>query len=310
MALPLIIDCDPGADDAIALGLAFAHPQALDILGITTVAGNVPLALTQSNARRICELAGRSAMGVYAGCPRALLRPSITAEDVHGKTGLDGVHLPDPTMPLQSTHAVDFLIDTVMQRPPGSVTLATLGPLTNVAVALIKQPQVGDRLQQIVCMGGAITHGNITPSAEFNLYADPHAAQVVFSAGIPLTLISLDVTHQALALPERLAALAAIATPMAQMAVDLLRCYGRYDMYRYGFPGPPLHDPCVIAYLLQPQLFTCQSVFVEVETGNGATLGRTVADLWGCTSNPPNVNLATQIDADGFYQLLTESLTP
>ncbi len=307
MSRPIIIDCDPGADDAIALFLAFAHPAELEILGITTVAGNVPLALTQENARRLCELVGRPDMAVYAGCPRPLVRSLITAEEVHGKTGLDGLTLPAPTMPLQTQHAVDFLIETVMNSD-GDITLATLGPLTNVAVALVKEPRIGDRLREIVCMGGAITQGNITPSAEFNIYVDPHAAHVVFAAGIPLTLISLDVTHQALVLPERMARLRAIASPTSQATVALLDHYGQHDMNRYGFPGPPLHDPCVIAYLLRPELFSGKLYPVEVETNLTAGLGRTIVDLFNSTGNPANVNVMTQIDADGFYTLLLNAL--
>ncbi len=307
MAKPLIIDCDPGADDAIALFLAFAHTATLDILGITTVAGNVPLALTQANARRLCELVGRSDVPVYAGCPRPLVRSLITAEDVHGKTGLDGLTLPAPTMPLQTQHAVDFLIDTLMNTSE-KITLATLGPLTNVAVALVKEPRVGDRIQEIVCMGGAITQGNITPSAEFNIYVDPHAAAVVFTSGIPLTLISLDVTHQALVLPERMTQLRAIGSATSQATVGLLDHYGRHDMERYGLPGPPLHDPCVIAYLVQPELFKSQSSFVEIELNGTSTLGRTIVDLWNANHQLPNVNLVTKIDADGFYTLLLNAL--
>lgn len=307
MAKSVIIDCDPGADDAIALLLALASSQQLNILGITTVAGNVPLNLTQRNARCICELAGRADLPVYAGCPRPILRPLITAEDVHGKTGLDGITLPEPQMPLQETHAVDFLITTLMQSS-GEISLATLGPLTNLAVAIIQQPQICDRIQEVVVMGGAITQGNITPSAEFNLYVDPHAAQVVFSAGLPLTLISLDVTHQAIATPERLAAIRAINTPVSAAVVGLLEHYGLYDMHRYGLAGPPLHDPCVIAYLLQPELFTCRPAHVAVETASELTAGRTVVDLWQCTNATPNTNVAESIQAAAFYDLLTRSL--
>jgi len=306
-AKPIIIDCDPGADDAIALLLAFAAPERLNILGVTTVAGNVPLSLTQRNARQICELAGRSDVPVYAGCPRPLLRPLTTAEAVHGQTGLDGICLADPQMPLQEIHAVDFLIDTLM-RSPEPVTLATLGPLTNLAVALVKQPQIGDRLHDVAIMGGAITQGNVTPSAEFNFYVDPHAAQIVFTAGIPLTLISLDVTHQAIATPSRLAAIRALNSPVSVATIGLLEHYGVYDMTRYGMVGPPLHDPCVIAYLLYPELFSSRPAFVRVETTSELTMGRTVVDLWQATAQPHNATVVTAIDAEGFFDQLTRSL--
>jgi purine nucleosidase len=306
-AKPIIIDCDPGADDAIALFLALAFPEKLDVLGITTVAGNVPLSLTQKNARCLCELAGRADLPVYAGCPRPLLRPLITAEDVHGRTGLDGIYLPEPIMPLQEQHAVDFLIETLM-RSTGNITLATLGPLTNLAVAIIKQPAICERLQEVVMMGGALTQGNITPSAEFNVYVDPHAAQVVVTAGIPLTIVSLDVTHQAIATPERLSTIRAIGSPISTATIGLLNHYGAYDMQRYGFPGPPLHDPCVIAYLLQPDLFTSRRAYVAIETTSELTMGRTVIDQWHVTNQPANATVIETVEAEGFYQLLTQAI--
>jgi len=307
VAKAIVIDCDPGADDAIALFLALAFPEQLNVLGITTVVGNVPLSLTQKNARCLCELAGRADLPIYAGCPRPLLRPLITAEDVHGKTGLDGISLPEPQMPLQSQHAVDFLIETCM-RSTGNITLATLGPLTNLAVAIVKQPAICQHIHEIVMMGGALTQGNITPSAEFNLYVDPHAAQIVLTAGIPLTMVSLDVTHQAIATPERLRAIRAINSPISAATVGLLDHYGVYDMQRYGFSGPPLHDPCVIAYLLQPDFFTSYRASVAVETTSELTMGRTVVDRWHVTNQPPNANVVESIEADGFYQLLTQAI--
>jgi purine nucleosidase len=303
----VIIDCDPGVDDAIALLLALASPADLQILGITTVAGNVPLALTQTNARKICELAGRPDMRVYAGCARPLLRRLETAESVHGASGLEGVMWQEPQMPLQAQHGVDFLIDTLMESPD-RVTLATLGPLTNVAVALIKEPRISEKIQEIVVMGGAITHGNITPSAEFNLYVDPHAAHVVFSAGVPLTMISLDVTHQAIATPDRLAAIRAIGAPIGTTASSLLEFYGQHDIAHYGIAGAPLHDPCVIAYLLKPSLFKSRNLYVTVEITSEATMGRTIVDWWQSTHHQPNVNVVCEVDAEGFYALLTDRL--
>ncbi|MBW4693588.1 MAG: nucleoside hydrolase [Lyngbya sp. HA4199-MV5] len=307
LAKPIIIDCDPGADDAIALFLALAFPEQLNVLGITTVAGNVPLSLTQKNARCLCELVSKADVPVYAGCPRPLLRPLMTAEEVHGKTGLDGIHLPEPQMPLQTQHAVDFLIETLL-RSTDKITLATLGPLTNIAIALIKEPAICQQMQEIVMMGGAVTQGNITPSAEFNLYVDPHAAHVVVTAGVPLTIMSLDVTHQAIATPERLSAIRAINSPVSAATLGLLDHYGAYEMQRHGFLGPPLHDPCVIAYLLQPDLFTSRRAYVAIETTSELTMGRTVVDRGHVTNQPPNANIAETIDADGFYQLLTRAI--
>ncbi|EKQ66740.1 Inosine-uridine nucleoside N-ribohydrolase [Leptolyngbyaceae cyanobacterium JSC-12] len=306
-AKPIIVDCDPGADDAIALFLALAFPDQLNLIGITTVAGNVPLLLTQTNARKLCDLTGRGNIPVFAGCPRPLLRPLITAEEVHGKTGLDGINLPSPTVPLQTEHAVEFLI-RCLSSAPKPVTLATLGPLTNLAVALIQQPAIADRIQEVVIMGGAVTHGNITPSAEFNIYVDPHAAQVVLRSGLPLTLIPLDVTHQVIATPERMQAITAVNNSVSGAAVGLLKHYGEYDMKRYGTPGAFLHDPCVIAYLLKPELFTIRPCYVEVELISDLTLGRTVVDLWQSTSHSPNVRLVETVDAEAFFQLLIQAL--
>lgn len=307
VAKPIIIDCDPGADDAIALFLALAFPEQLNVLGVTTVAGNVPLSLTQKNARCLCELAGRVDVPIYAGCPRPLLRPLTTAEDVHGRTGLDGISLPEPQMPLQAQHAVDFLIETLLQATE-AITLATLGPLTNIAVAIIKQPAICQHIQEIVMMGGAATQGNITPSAEFNLYVDPHAAHVIATAGVLLTMMSLDVTHQAIATPERLNAIRAINSPISDAILGLLNHYGAYDMQRYGFTGPPLHDPCVIAYLLQPDLFTSRRAYVAIEIGSELTMGRTVVDWWRVTNQQPNTNVVETIEAEAFYQLLTQAI--
>ncbi|NJO43510.1 MAG: nucleoside hydrolase [Cyanobacteria bacterium RU_5_0] len=304
---PIIIDCDPGVDDAIALLLAFASAE-LDVLGITTVAGNVPLSLTQTNARKICELAGRSTMRVYAGCPRPMLRSLETAEYAHGTTGLQGTELPEPTMPLQAQHGVDFLIETLMQSD-GDITLATLGPLTNLAIALIKAPQITPKIREVVMMGGAITHGNVTPLAEFNIYVDPHAAQVVFSSTLKLTIISLDVTHQVLTTPDRLEKIRSIGTPVSQAAADLLAFYGSYDIEKYGMPGSPLHDPCVIAYLIQPDLFTGREFFVDVETTSDRTIGCTIVDLWQLTGKSPNVNVIQTVNVEKFYELLIDRLS-
>lgn len=305
-AIPLIIDCDPGVDDAIALLLAFAAPQ-LNLLGITTVAGNVPLSLTARNARQICELAQRSHIPVYAGCPRPLLNPLTTATEVHGETGLTGITLPEPTMGLQVLHGVDFIIDTVLNHPH-PVTIATLGPLTNLALAFIKAPQITHNIQQIIVMGGAITHGNITPSAEFNIYCDPHAAHIVLSSDVPITLISLDVTHTVIATPERLQSLRDRNHPLCTVIADLLQDYGVYDQERYGFAGAPLHDPCVIAYLLAPQLFKTRPCPLSIELQSTTNLGRTTIDWYNISNSQPTVNIATHIDAVAFFQMLGDRI--
>ena len=292
---PLIIDCDPGKDDAVALLMAFASPE-IELLAITTVAGNVGLEKTSRNALRICELGGHAHMAVHAGCPRPMLKPLGTAVRVHGEDGLAGAALPDPVMALRPDHAVDFLVDSLMGSA-GDITCAALGPLTNLALAIIKQPEIVPRLRQIVLMGGACSGGNVTPHAEFNIFTDPHAAAVVFGAGAPLTMIGLDVTHQAIATPRRVRAIAAIERPAAAAVARMLTL----DLERRE-GGAPLHDPCVIAYLLAPELFSGEAMAVTVETADGERLGQTVATA------PGNINVIKQIDADGFFELLTTRL--
>jgi purine nucleosidase len=304
----IIIDCDPGHDDALAILLALASAEELEVLAITTVAGNVPLALTAANARSVVELAGRRDLPVHAGCARPLVRELVTAEYIHGRTGLDGTDLPAPSLPLAEAHAVDALIELVRRHPPGSVTVCTLGPLTNLALALLKAPDLAPRLKEIVLMGGAIGEGNFTPAAEFNIYVDPHAAKLVFEAGVPLTMLGLDVTHQALVTPARLAAIRALRTPLAAVVGDLLAFYNVYDQTRRGRPGAPLHDPCTIAWLLRPELFSGRACHVAIETRGEHTLGRTVVDWSGRLEVPANALVIDRIDADGFFGLLTERL--
>ncbi len=305
----IIIDTDPGQDDAVAILLALASPDDLEVLGITAVAGNVPLPLTQKNARIICELAGKSDTLVFAGCDAPMARKLVTAEHVHGKTGLDGPTLPDPTMPLQDEHAVDFIIETLRAQDEGTVTLCPLGPLTNIAVALNRAPDIADRIQEIVLMGGAYFEvGNITPAAEFNIYVDPEAAKVVFACGAPITVMPLDVTHKALVTSERNAAFRDLDTPVGRAVADMTDFFERFDKEKYGSAGAPLHDPCVTAYLIQPDLFSGRRINVEIETGSELTLGMTVADWWGVTDRAPNATFMGDINADGFFTLLTERL--
>ena len=305
----IIIDTDPGQDDAVAILLALACPDELEILGITAVAGNVPLPLTQKNARIICELAGKPEMKVYAGCDAPLKRKLVTAEHVHGKTGLDGPVLADPVMPLQPGHAVDFIIETLRAETAGTVTLCPLGPLTNIAAAFLKAPDIVGRVQQIVLMGGGYFEGgNITPAAEFNIYVDPEAADIVFKSGIDLVVMPLDVTHKALTNKARVAAFRSLGTEPGRLVAEWTDFFERFDMQKYGSEGAPLHDPCVIAYLLDPSLFTGRFINVEIEISSELTLGMTVADWWGVTDRPANALFIGDVDADGFYALLTERI--
>ena len=305
----IIIDTDPGQDDAVAILLALSSPEEIEVLGITAVAGNVPLPLTQKNARIICELAGRPDVLVYAGCDAPLIRKLVTAEHVHGKTGLDGPVLADPVMALQPGHAVDFIIETLRRETAGSVTLCPLGPLTNIAAAFLKAPDVVGRVAQIVLMGGAYFEvGNITPTAEFNIYVDPEAADIVFKSGVDLVVMPLDVTHKALTNKARVAAFRALGTKPGRMVAEWTDFFERFDMQKYGSEGAPLHDPCVIAYLIKPELFSGRHINVEIETGSELTLGMTVADWWGVTKRPANAVFIGDVDADGFYALLTERI--
>lgn len=304
----LIIDTDPGQDDAVAILLALASPE-IDLLGITTVAGNVPLALTEVNARKICDLAGRQDMPVFAGADRPLQRDLVTAEHVHGRTGLDGPDLPDPATPLQDRHAVDFIVETLRAEPPGSITIAPVGPLTNIALALRKAPDIVPRIKQIVMMGGGCFEGgNITPAAEFNIYVDPEAAVEVFGAGIPITMMPLDVTHKALTTAMRTKAIRATGTRTAIAVAEMLEFFERFDEEKYGSDGGPLHDPCTIAWMLRPDLFSGRNCNVEIETKSDLTTGMTVIDWWQVSGRPHNAFVVGDINAKAFFTLITDRL--
>jgi purine nucleosidase len=304
---PIIIDCDPGQDDALAILMALGSPEELEVLAITAVAGNVPLAWTEKNARKIVELARREHIPVHAGCDRPLQRDMVTADHVHGRTGLDGVELPEPSIPLAEAHAVEAII-AALRAQPGRITLCPIGPLTNIARAMTEAPDIVGHIDQIVLMGGAIGEGNITPSAEFNLFADPHAAKIVFESGAAITMLGLDVTHQVLATPERLRGIEALGTEVSRVVVDLVTFYNRYDQTRRNRPGAPLHDPCVIAYVLRPDLFTGRDCHVVVETMGEHTMGRTVVDWSGRGGGQANVHVIHEVDPEGFFALLTERL--
>jgi purine nucleosidase len=308
MARRIIIDTDPGQDDAVAILLALASPE-LEVLGLTAVAGNVPLELTARNARMICELAGRADLPVFAGCDRPLRQALVTAEHVHGKTGLDGPDLPEPKMALQEAHAVDFLIETLRSEPEGSVTLCPLGPLTNIASAFQRAPDIVPRVAEVVLMGGAYFEvGNITPAAEFNIYVDPEAAEIVFKSGVPLVVMPLDVTHKALVTRARNDAFRALPNRTGKAVAEMTDFFERFDREKYGSQGAPLHDPCVTAYLLKPDLFIGRHINVEIEVQSPLTRGMTVADWWGVTDRPANATFMGDVDAEGFFALLTERL--
>ena len=309
MTRKIIIDTDPGQDDAVAILLALASPEDVEVLGITAVAGNVPLPLTATNARLACELAGTPETRVFAGCDAPLARKLVTAEHVHGKTGLDGPQLADPTMPLQPQHAVDFIIEPVRSHPEKTITLCPLGPLTNVATALQRAPDIAPRLQEIVLMGGAYFEvGNITPAAEFNIFVDPEAADIVFRAGVPLVVMPLDVTHKALTTAPHVQGFRDMGTEPGRMVAEWTDFFERFDKEKYGSAGAPLHDPCVIAYLIRPALFKGRHINVEIELTGTYTTGMTVADWWRVSGRAPNAMFMGDIDAEGFFGLLTERI--
>jgi len=305
----IIIDCDPGQDDAVALFLAMASPDELEVLGITAVAGNVPLALTQRNARLMCDIAGRGDIPVFAGCDRPMVRELITAEKVHGRTGIDGIEIVEPRTPLQERHAVDFIVETLRAADDDSITLVPTGPLTNIATVIDGAPEVLPKIRRLVIMGGAMREGgNYSPSAEFNILVDPHAADIVFSCGRPITSMGLDVTHQVLSTRARVERIRELGNAVALATAGMLSFFERHDSAKYGVEGAPLHDPCTVAWLLAPELFEGRACNLAVETRSELTMGHTAVDFWHVTDRPHNVNWIYKVDADGFYALLTGRL--
>ena len=301
----VIFDTDPSPDDAVAFLAALASPEDLEVLAITTVAGNVSVELTAKNARKALELARRTEIPVYAGASAPLMRPLVTAEHVHGRTGFDGYKLPEPQMPLQAGAAAQAIVGLVMARPAQTVTLCCLAPLTNVALAMARDPRLAQHLAGIVLMGGAFSEGgNITPSAEFNFYVDPEAAARVFSSGARITMIPLDCTHQSLITDRRLEILRTAGTAVGTAFYHLLEWNKRFDRRKYGWEGGPLHDATVTAYLLAPQLFTGKAVHVEIECVSPLTRGASVVDWWGVTGKAANATVLRTIDAEAYFELI------
>jgi purine nucleosidase len=305
----IVVDTDPGQDDAVAILWALAERERLDLVGITTVAGNVPIDLTTTNALRLLELAQRTDVPVFRGASQPLLRPLRTAEFICGPDGLEGAGLPLPRIAAQDRHAVAFLIATLEAADERSITLCPLGPLTNLALAFAQAPQLAAKVERIVLMGGARDLGNVTPAAEFNFYVDPHAAAMILRLGVPIVMFGLHATHQVIATPERVAHIAALGTPVARAVVGMLDRPRPGGIEKFGVPGHPLHDPCVIAYLLWPELFTGRDCHVAIETGSESTIGRSTIDWWGPQKAPPNAHVIGHVDAHGFYARLTQSLS-
>ena len=304
----VIVDCDPGQDDFINLMLMAGAPEVFDVVAVTAVAGNVGLALTANNARLACDWAGWATVPVYAGCAAPLMRGLATAEHVHGTTGVEGLPPAEPATPLEETHAVTARIDC-LRGETAPITLIATGPLTNIATALIMAPDITDRIDQIVLMGGArAAGGNITPSAEFNMAVDPHAAARVADSGIPLVVFGLDVTHQLCMTPERRARIRAINQPVATVVADMLDASARRLPAGASHDGPPLHDPCTALYLIAPELFELSSCALAVETDSPLTYGHTSVDLHGVTERSPNARWATAIDAPAAFLHIEDRL--
>lgn len=302
----IILDVDPGHDDAMAILLAAKSPT-IDLLAITTVAGNQTLEKTTLNARRVCTVAGITNVPIAAGCDRPLVRRQTIADDIHGESGLDGPHFPKPTVPLDPRHAVDLIIELVMQSD-GDIILVPTGPLTNIAMAIREEPRIIKKIKHVSLMGGAYGFGNVTPSAEFNIYADAEAARIVFESGVPITMVGLDLTHQALATPAVVERIRALNTPVSEMAVDLLRFFASTYKKRQGFDAPPVHDPCAVAWVIDPTIVQTKHVHVDIETHAEFSYGRTVCDLFGDSGKPANALVATKLDFDRFWDLMLDAL--
>lgn len=301
----VIIDTDPGQDDAIALLMAMAATDRLDIRALTVSVGNLPLAVTEKNARIVRDWAGRPEIPVYAGYPRPLVREPIFADDVHGKTGMEGPTLHEPRGPLEPKHAVQYIIETLRAAQPRSITLVGLGPLTNFAAALNSAPDIKPAIAEIVVMDGSWgVGGNITPAATFNVYADPEAASIVFRSGVPVTAMSHDAARRVLLTPERIAPFRAMRNNAGKVVADIFDSMMAYGVRRRGVAVGPIYDPCVIAYLLEPELFKGAKVSVDVETKGEFTTGATVVDFRGYNRRTPNALWISEADTEGFYALL------
>lgn len=302
----IILDCDPGHDDAIAILLAAHHPE-VELLAITTVAGNQSVEKTTRNALKVCSLANIRAVPIAMGMDRPLVRPPKHSPEIHGASGMDGPHIPEPTIELDPRHAVDLLIDLLLNSD-GDITLVPTGPLTNIAAAMRQQPAIIPKIKAISLMGGAIGLGNVTPAAEFNIHTDPEAAAIVFGCGRPITMSPLEVTHQALATPEVIERLRAPQRPVATFAADLLVFFA--DTYHtiYGFPAAPLHDPCAVAAVVDPTIIRAHSMHVEIEITGEWTSGRTVCDVYGKLGKEPNARVGYALEVERFWDMLISTI--
>ena len=307
MTRKIILDCDPGHDDAIAMILAAGNP-AIDLLGITTVGGNQTLSKVTHNTLSVARVARMSDVPVHAGCARPLVREVEVAEGIHGDSGLDGVELPEPISQIGSRHAVDYIIDTIMENEPGTVTLVPTGPLTNIALAVRKEPRIAERVQEVVLMGGGYHTGNWSATAEFNIIVDPEAAHIVFNEKWPLTMVGLDLTHQALATPEVEEKIKAIGSECSEFVLGLFAFFRKAYKEAQGFEHPPVHDPCTVAYLIDPTIVTTQKVPLDVELHGELTLGMTVADFRAPAPEGCTTQVAVDLDHERFWNLVIQAI--
>ncbi len=309
MTRKLIITTDPGQDQAAAILMILGARNSFEVLGLVATAGNIGLDHTLRNCAKLLELAERTDIPIFRGSPHPMKRALVMAEHVHGPTGLDGPDLPAPVMAIAEGDGVDFIIDTLRAEEAGSVTICSLSPLTNLAMALEKAPDIRERICEVVMMAGAYFElGNITPTAEFNVYVDPEAADIVLRSGMPLTMLPLDVTHQMLTTPARLQRMRNAGTRSGIALAEMLEYSQTFDLAKYGWPGAPLHGPCVPAFMLRPDMFEGRKINVTVELGGSLTLGMTVADWWRITDRPKNVFFVRNGDDKIFYDLLIENL--
>lgn len=303
----IILDCDPGHDDAIALLLAHGNPN-VELLAVTTVVGNQTLDKVTRNALSVARIANITNVPFAAGAVRPLVRNIEIAPDIHGDSGLDGPVLPEPTIELDNRHAIDLIIDTIMSHPPKTVTLVPTGGLTNIAMAVRKEPKIAERVKEVVLMGGGYHVGNWSAVAEFNIKIDPEAAHIVFNEKWPLTMVGLDLTHQALATPEVIEKIAAIKTKPAKFVLEMLEFFGKMYKQAQGFTYPPVHDPCAVAYVINPELIKTKRVPVDIELTGTLTLGMTVADFRFPADERCHTQVATELDHTGFWDLIVDSL--
>ncbi len=307
MPRKIILDCDPGHDDVFAMFLAYGNPE-IDLLAVTTVVGNQTLAKVTHNALSVARVAGMTGVPIAAGCTRPLVRDITVAAEIHGESGLDGPDLPEPTQEVVAQHAVDLIIDTVMAHEPKTVTLVPTGGLTNIAMAVRKEPALAQRVKEVVLMGGGYHVGNYSSVAEFNIAIDPEAAHIVFNESWPVLMVGLDLTHQALATPEVVERITAIGTGPSRFAVELLEFFGGVYKDIQGFDSPPVHDPCAVAYVIDPTVMTTQLVPVDIELNGTLTTGMTVADFRGQAPADCTTSVAVELDHAKFWNLIVDSL--